>query len=135
MREYLPLFILIAGMGQLLILFASALVPIQLEWKQRLAELPRLVRQLFWVYGGYVVITIIAQGVLAIAMSETLASGTPLARMVCGYSAVFWGVRLALQAWLDVKIFLTNLWLKLGYHILTAGFVYLTIVYAWAAMG
>ena len=36
----------LAGAGQLCVLVASALVPAQLRWKQELAPLPRLLRQL-----------------------------------------------------------------------------------------
>jgi hypothetical protein len=46
----------VAGAGQLCVLVASALVPFQLKWKTELAVLSRLHRQMYWVYGGYVVL-------------------------------------------------------------------------------
>lgn len=124
-----------AGLGQLDVLVASALVPIRLQWKVTLAPLPRLVRQLFWIYGGYIVLTIVSLGVVSLTRSEDLASGTPLARLVCGYAALFWGVRLTLQPLLAVEPFLTTRWLRAGYHLLTFLFVTFTLVFGWGAVG
>src|SRR5205807_7157138 len=106
--------ILFAGIGQLAVLVASALVPIRLNWKTDLQSLPRLHRQLFWVYGGYVVLSIISLGLISVVNAAELAGGSMLARCVCGYIAVFWGIRLALQTVLDVKEHLTTWWLKVG---------------------
>ncbi len=133
MDTVLSRLILLAGVGQLSILIASALVPFRLNWREELRVLSRLHRQMYWVYGGYVVLSIVAFAVLSIAHSRELASGSGLARGFCAYVAVFWGIRVALQAMLDVKEHLTAWWLKLGYFALTMMFAMLTIVYAWAA--
>jgi hypothetical protein len=122
----------IIGIGQLLILVASSLVPFRLNWKEDLASLPRLHRQMYWTYGGYVVLGIITLGLLSCLCADELASGSLLARGVCLYGLVFWGVRLALQAVFDVRAYLTAWWLKLGYHTLTLLFVAFTAVYGWA---
>ena len=50
----------LAGAGQLSVLVAAALVPLRLNWKRDLASLPRLHRQMYWTYGGYVVLGIVA---------------------------------------------------------------------------
>jgi hypothetical protein len=100
--------IFVAGIGQLCVLIASALVPLRLNWRQELSTLSRLHRQMHWVYGGYVVLAIVALGLLSIVNAADLASGTPLARGVCAYIAVFWGVRLLLQAVFDAGDYLTR---------------------------
>jgi hypothetical protein len=123
-----------AGIGQLSVLIASALVPIRLNWRKDLQVLPRLHRQLFWVYGGYVVLSIIALGLISITNAEELAGGRLLARSVCGYSAVFWGVRLSLRAVLDVKEHLPTWWLIAGYDALTVLFATFTVIFACAAL-
>ncbi len=123
-----------AGIGQFSVLIASALVPVRLQWTTVLKPLPPLVRQLFWVYGGYVVLSIISLGAICVANATELASGSGLARSVCGYIAVFWGIRLSLQTVLSAKPFLTTWWLRAGYHLLTLVFVTLTGVFAWAAL-
>ncbi len=122
----------LAGVGQLCVLVASSLVPFRLNWKRDLASLPTLHRQLYWTYGGYVVLGIITLGALSLLCAEELASGSRLARLVCVYGALFWGVRLSLQAVLEVKPHLTAWWLKVGYHTLTVLFLFFTAVYIWA---
>src|SRR5687768_5078377 len=129
MEHSLPTLIFIAGIGQLGVLVASSLVPIRLNWREEFKSLSRLHRQMYWIYGGYVVLSIIALGLLSIFNSESLASGSRLARGVCAYIAIFWGIRLSLQAVLDAKPFLTTWWLKAGYALLTVLFLYFTLVF------
>jgi hypothetical protein len=124
----------IAGLGQLSVLVASALVPIRLEWRTIFVSLPKLHRQMYWVYGGYIVLSIVAFGVISLGNANELAHGSQLARFFCGYVAIFWGVRVCLQPVLDVKEFLTAWWLRLGYHTLTVLFLYFTGIFAWAAL-
>jgi hypothetical protein len=123
-----------AGIGQVGVLAASALVPFQLDWRSALQTLPRLHRQMYWTYGGYVGLSIAAFALLSIFNARELASGGPLARGVCAYIAVFWGVRLGLQAVFDTKEHLTVWWLKAGYFTLTVLFSGLTVVYALASV-
>ena len=126
--------IYLIGWGQLSVLVASALVPVQLRWRQTLAVLPTLVRQLFWVYGGYVVFTIVSLAALCLTCAAELAAGGRLARAVAAYGCLFWGVRLSLQAFLQAKPHLTSTGLRLGYHALTVLFGAFTLVFAWAAL-
>jgi len=134
MNAYLPTIIQIAGGVQLMILIASSLVPLRLDWKHSLVGLPKLHRQLYWIYGGYVVLGISALGLICLINPTELASGTWLARSVCAYIAAFWGIRLSLQTVLDARPFLTTWWLTAGYHLLTVLFALLTIVFIWAAV-
>jgi hypothetical protein len=134
METTLARLIFLAGIGQSGVLIASALVPFRLNWRDELRCLSRLHRQMYWVYGGYVVLSIVAFAMLSIANARELASGSGLARGFCAYVAVFWGVRCGLQAVFDVKEHLTAWWLKAGYSVLTLLFAAFTIIYAWAAL-
>jgi hypothetical protein len=134
MRIAVENIIFAAGIGQLCVLTASALVPVRLGWKTSFQVLPRLCRQLYWVYGGYVVLAIISFGVICVLNAEEIARGTLLGRCVCGYLAVFWGTRLSLQAVLDVEPYLTSWSLKAGYHTLTILFAGFALIFAWAAI-
>jgi len=133
-KDLLATLIFVGGVCQLGILTASAIVPFRLNWREELRSLSPLHRQMYWVYGGYVVLGIIALGLISLCNSQELASGGRLARGVCGYIALFWGCRVCLQPVFDVKQHLTAWWLRLGYHSLTVVFAYLTIIYAWAAL-
>jgi len=132
--ETLAQLIFFAGLAQFGILTASALVPIRLNWRQELQALPRLQRQMYWVYGGYVVLSIIAFGLISTFNAAELAAGSGLARAFCGYVAVFWGIRLSLQWVFDVEEHLTAWWLRWGERTLTVLFTLFTIVYACSAL-
>ncbi len=117
------------------ILIASALTPGVLEWRRHLAALPLLLRQLFWVYGGFIVLTIISFGTISLAQPGALASGEPLARAICAMIAIFWSARLAVQWFVfDASPYLTNAFLKLGYHALTLALIALALIYGCAAL-
>ena len=133
MRNYLPQLLAAAGVIQMGVLVASALVPLRLNWKSQLAPLPKLIRQLFWVYGGYTVLAILGLAIIVAVNAAELAGGSLLARSVCGYRAIFWGIRLALQLVLDARPYLTAWWLWAGEALLTLIFSFLTAVYLLAA--
>ena len=82
--------ILSAGVAQLGVLAASALVPLRLNWREELRPLSRLHRQMHWVYGGYVVLSIVAFASLSVFNAEEIAHGGGLARGLSCYMAVFW---------------------------------------------
>ncbi len=127
--------IFLAGLVHFSILIASALVPFRLNWKEDLKSLSQLHRQMYWTYGGYVVMAIIAFGAIGTTCAAEIAQRTPLARGFSLYVFVFWLVRLGLQGVFEVKPHLTTWWLKLGYRVLTALFAFLAIVFGWAAFG
>ena len=125
----------VGGLAHFCILIASALVPFRLNWREEFQKLSPLHRQMYWVYGGYIVLSIVALGAISIVNARELALGSLLARSFCLYAAAFWGIRLTLQAVLDVKPHLTVWWLALGYHTLTIVFLSLTLLYTYAAIG
>ena len=124
----------LAGAGHFGLLAASALTPFVLSWRDRLQALPPLMRQLFWVYGAYVVLMIIGLGTFTLLHTAEMASGHVVARSVSIFAMVFWGLRFGIQLFVfDTKPFLTNAWLKLGDHVLTTAFLFFTVVFAMAA--
>ncbi len=125
----------LGGLVHFAILIASALTPGVLEWRRHLATLPPLLRQLFWVYGSFIVLVIVSFGIISLTNADALASGDPLARSVSAVIAVFWAARLAVQWFVfDATPFLANALLKLGYHALTVAFITLTLIYGRAAI-
>jgi hypothetical protein len=133
LREYLPTVITIAGFAQLSVLVGAALVPFRLNWRTDLQVLNRLQRQMYWVYAGFAVMSIIALGVISIINADELAAGSLLARSVCTYIAIFWGVRLVLQTQLDAKPHLVTWWLTGGYFLLSVFFTFFATVFSIAA--
>jgi len=126
----------ICGVLHLGILIASALVPNTLDWRNELAKLRPLSRQLVWVHGVFIVLVIVAFGVISLLLPRELAGGTPLARAVCAFVSIFWLARLGVQFFVfDAKPMLANPLLKVGYHGLTVVFALLAVAYGWAALG
>jgi len=125
----------LGGLVHFGILIASALTPGVLGWRRHLAALPALLRQLFWVYGSFIVLVIISFGTISLAHPSELASGEPLARAICAMIAIFWSARLVVQ-WcvFDATPFLTKAFLKVGYHTLTLAFIALALIYGCAAI-
>ncbi len=128
-------FLRLAGLGHFAILTASALVPKVLDWKTALKPLPPFLRTLFWVYGVFIVLTIIGMGTLTLFNAHAMATGDPVARSLAAFIAVFWGARLFVQLFIfDSRPYLTNIWLKLGDHMLTVVFIFFTAIYTLAAL-
>ena len=125
----------LGGLIHFAILIASALTPAVLNWRAHLAALPRLLRQLFWVYGSFIVLVIVSFGTISLALPGALASGDPLARAFCGMIALFWAARLGVQCFVfDPAPYLTNALLKVGYATLTLAFIVLVLIYGGAAI-
>ena len=126
--------IFVSGILHFGTLVASALVPQVLDWKGELGRLPPLFRQLVWVHGVFIMLTIIGFGLLTLVFSAELAAGSPLARGVCLFIGLFWLARLLTQFFVfDARPFLTSTFLKTGYHGLTLVFCYQAVVQLWAA--
>lgn len=131
----LELLLRIGGALHFTVLIASAMVPRVLDWKSNLARLHPFLRQLFWVYGAFIVLVIAGFGTLTLCLARTMAGGGPLGRSVCAFIAIFWMARLLVQWFVfDCRAFLTNWVLVAGYHGLNALFSSLVIIYGWAAL-
>ena len=131
----MKLLLQLAATVQLLILIASASTPRVLDWRKNLAVLHPFLRTLFWVYGVFVVMVIIAFAVLTFRHADAMAAREPVARSLCLFIAIFWGARLLVQfAIFDARPFLTNWFYKTGFHALTIIFAFLTFVYGKAAL-
>jgi hypothetical protein len=130
----LPRLIFVAGILHFGILIGSAAVPQVLDWRKALAALDPLFRQLVWVHGAFIVLVIIGFGTLSVLLPDQLSLGTPLARGVCLFIALFWTARLGVQFLVfDAKPHLNNRFLALGYHGLTIVFLYHAVVFLFGA--
>jgi len=126
----------IAGLLHFALLTASALTPRALDWRANLASLHPFLRRLFWVYGSFIVLVIVAFGTLTLRHGSEMAAGTPLGRSLCVFIAAFWLARLLVQLFVfDARPFLTTPLYKIGYHGLTVVFIYFAAVYGIAALG
>jgi hypothetical protein len=125
--------VFLAGLGQIALFAASLTIPSVLGWRQELAKVRPLVRQLFWVYAAYILVTNLSFGLLSALAPGWLLDGSPLAGAVSGFMAVYWGARLLLQfTYFDrhaVARTRTVVWAEIALVALFAG---LTLVYGTA---
>jgi hypothetical protein len=133
--ELMSTLIFTAGLGHVALLTASFVVPLRVNWRGTMRLLPRLHRQMCYTYAGYTGMSIVAFALLSLCNAHELAAGSPLARGLCAYIAVFWGIRLGLQGVFDVKEHLTAWWTKAGYLAMTLLFVSFIVIYALASAG
>jgi hypothetical protein len=123
----------LAGLGQLALAAASTAIPVVLRWRQETAALRPLLRQLFWVYAGYILGFHVAFALLSLLAPGWLLDGTGLAASVSGFIAVYWSARLVLQfTYLDRSDAPQGPWFRAAETALVSLFVFLSVTYTGA---
>lgn len=131
----LQLLIILAGLTHLTVLAASAAAPRVLNWRDELALLQPLSRQLVWVHGVFIVLVIVGFAAVSLLNSAALTDGSMLSRSVCALIAVFWLLRLMMGLFVfDTRSVLTTAARKLGYALLNVVIVFHVAVYGYAAL-
>ena len=125
----------LASLSYLGLLTVGILMPGVVGLRQHLLALPTFVRQLFWVYYAFIGLSLICFGLGTFLLAEHLASGTPLARAVCGFLALFWSLRFVAGTFVfDLSPYLTNRWRRAGLAAANLVFVCLPVIYGWVAL-
>ena len=123
-----------AVMGHLLVLVASLQAPVRLNWKPDIAKLAPFNRKIFWVYGFYIVLSIVSFAVLTWRLHDSFLAGESAARGLAGFIAVFWTVRVLADAfWYDSRDWPAGNAMVVGHALLTSLFSSLAVVYWFAA--
>src|SRR5262245_52080718 len=131
----LRVLIIAAGVGQMLLAAGSLAIPRVLHWRDELARVRPLTRQVFWTYAGYIWTTNVCFGLVSVLMANELLAGTRLAATVCGFITLYWLARIVIQfAYFDHRDAPQGLIFKLAEAVLVGLFVFLTAVYGWAAV-
>jgi len=86
-----------AGVVQVGIMAANIPLPGRLRVRERLAGVPRFIRQIFYVHWIYIVIVLGLFAALCFGFAEELAGGSRLGRFLSGFMAAFWLLRIGLQ--------------------------------------
>src|SRR5262249_45510999 len=102
--------------------------------KNELRKVNSLSRQLIFVHGGFIVLTIVAFGTITLLASAELLAGSLVALLMTVFIGVFWFTRLMIQLfYFDAPPWLTTWWRRYGYQALYGVFAYLATVYFAAA--
>ena len=117
------------------LLAAGLLMPRVVGLRHHTSTLPKFIRQLFWVYYIFIGLSLICFGLGTFFLADQLAAGTPLARAVCGFLALFWSVRFVAGTFVfDLRPYLTDRWRRTGLTAANIVFTCLPIVYGWVAL-
>ena len=124
----------LAGLMHLGLIAAGVLMPRVVRLRYHVAALPPFIRRLFWVYYSFIALFLVSFGAVSFFLAPELASGTALARAVCGFLAIFWTMRLFVAVFVfDLSPYLTGAFRKIGYHAINVVFALLPAIYGWAA--
>ncbi|SHJ42725.1 hypothetical protein SAMN02745181_2033 [Rubritalea squalenifaciens DSM 18772] len=135
MKDYLVILIQLAGVGELVLVAASAFIPKALNWKEAMGNPNRLVRQLFWTYACYILACHLFFGLISVFAAEALICGGILAIALTTLMTLWWGVRILLQFFcFDRSCIPENRFNTVAEVLLVCLFFYLTAVYGWALM-
>lgn len=130
----------LAGIGHFVLLAASFQVPARLGWKEDLAQLQPFNRKLMWTYGAFTVLTIVAFGILTLALHDDFLRGDRPAIGLAAFIAAYWTARILVDAiyfkhrdWPSGRSFV------IGHVMLTGLFIALASTYAglvaWRLLG
>ena len=97
MKELLEIGLLIGGWSLVILCIGSFWIPKVLGWREKLAGLTPLMRELWWTYSAYVWGSHVLFAVLALGFGEWLMGGTGAAMAMCIFMLLWWTVRLWLQ--------------------------------------
>src|ERR1700694_5986654 len=87
----------LAGGFHFVTLVLACFTPIPPDWEASLAKLPPMHRRFSIAQNVSIGVTIAVLGLLSLRFAPELVGGAPLARAVCGMTALFWGGRLAVR--------------------------------------
>lgn len=129
----LELHLKLAGMALIILGFSHAFFGPRLQWKEELARISLLNRQIFYVHTFFIALIVVMLGVLACFYTKELLAPSRLARVVLSGIVLFWSCRLWIQ------FFVYDASLRKGHrfhtrvHILFSFlWLYLVGVFGWA---
>ena len=122
----------IAGLVQLAIALANLVLPKKLKYRENLAQIAPIIRQIFVVHSGYIVGIVLLFAAVSFGFVPELASGRGLGRFLAASMAVFWLCRVPLQLfYYDAALRRAN---RAGDTAMTCALLFLAATYAAAAL-
>jgi hypothetical protein len=122
-----------AGAVHVGIVLANIPLPGRLRVRERLAPVPRFLRQIFYVHWVYIVIVVGLFAALCFGFAPELAGASGLGRFLSGFMAGFWLLRIGLQVfYYDAEIRRENRGLDMLY---LGALVVLVVIFGAAAIG
>ena len=131
MKELLEVGLRIGGWSLIALCDASLWIPRMLGWKEKLAELTPLMRELWWTYSIYVWGSHVFFAVLTLGFGSWLMGGTSSAIAMNTFMMLWWGVRLWLQFFgFDFTEIRACTFNRIAKHLLTLLFMGLVLLFS-----
>lgn len=131
--EILEFLLFWSGIAHIILSIASIFIPKALKWKEELAPLQKLLRQMFWTYAGYILVINFCFGLVSIWGAKELINGSFLTQCITFFIALYWLVRVLVQFfYFDKTHAPKGLIFTLGEIGLVGLFVLFTIIYTLA---
>jgi hypothetical protein len=130
MKELLQIGLLIGGWSLVVLCIGSFWIPKILRWRDKLAGLTPLMRELWWTYSIYVWSSHVFFAVLALGFGDWLMGGSGAAMAMTTFMLMWWSVRLGLQLFgFDLSEVEGSMSNRVAKHLLTSLFVGLVVLY------
>ncbi len=124
----------VSGVVILLIAAANIVAPGKLGYRENLARVSPIVRQVFMLHALYIVIIVLGFAGLCLFFAPELAGASSLGRAISGFLALFWLSRTALQViYIDRETKRANPVENTAYTLATAALGVVFAVAAWGA--
>jgi hypothetical protein len=108
-------------------------VPGRFHWREEMARLSLVNRQIFQAHTVFIMLTIAMFSVLLLTAAETLLEPTRLSRLILGGLTIFWGVRMLMQWFFySPAIWRGHRFNTVMHGVFSVAWVYVTAVFATA---
>ena len=122
----------LAGVLQLLIVAMNVPLPRILRYREELAAVSPIIRQVFIVHSAYIVLMLIGFSALCFRFAPDLAGDSALGTFLSGCLAVFWGLRVPIQLCYYDAGLKRRYWIVHG--LFTLAIVFMTGLFSFAAL-
>ena len=130
MKELIQIGLLVGGWSLVILCIGSFWIPKVLAWREKLAGLTPLMREMWWTYSIYVWSSHVFFAVLALGFGDWLMGGSAAATAMSVFMLLWWAVRLWLQFFgFDLGEIEGSVANRVAKHLLTLLFVGLVVLY------
>ena len=127
MNLHLPFFVQLAGGLQLLTALANFFLPRILQYQENMAKVSPIIREIFTIHALYIVLVLVGFGLVCLLFPHDLCGASSLGKFLCGFLAVFWGMRVPIQfLYYDRAVKKEHPW---GAFLFGAVFLYLALTF------
>jgi hypothetical protein len=111
--------------------FMNLFVPRYFRWREDMAGLSLVNRQIFQVHGFFIIVILVLFSALLLTCSDALVDGTRLSRAVLVGLTVFWGLRLLMQwGFYSWDLWRGNRFNTAMHFLFSAAWLYMTTTFA-----